>query len=101
MNRIAHLFESRPQPVSAFPDQDARSLLNAYEADPSDVPCPSCGPDQIEVLAFIHPLIDAEGYATTKTPEGVYAAALYCHGCTRAVGVIPAIRAEPDLHDAR
>jgi hypothetical protein len=88
MNRIADLEGMLPQPRGPFTDAEALELLLAYRRDPSSVPCPTCGPDSIEVLAFIEPDIDAEGLASITDPEGEYAAALYCHTCNRAIGVL-------------
>lgn len=89
MNRIIREEgDPLPQPKGPFSDAEALELLMAYRKDPSSVPCPLCGPEQIEVLAFIQPEIDASGYASVTDPEGEYAAALYCHSCGRAVGIL-------------
>jgi hypothetical protein len=89
MNRIIReIAEALPQPKGPFSDAEALELLMAYRKDPSDIPCPLCGPGQIEVLAFIEPEIDPNGFASVTDPEGEYAAALYCHSCGRAVGIL-------------
>jgi hypothetical protein len=89
MNRIAGIEGGLlPQPKGPFSDGEALELLMAYRKDPSDVPCPRCGPDTIEVLAFIEPEIDSNGFASVTDPEGEYAAALYCHTCKRAIGIL-------------
>jgi hypothetical protein len=93
MNRIkdylGHLVEPEfPRPSGPFSDGEAMMMLGYYRADPSNVPCPKCGPETIEVLAFIEPVIDDQGFANVKDPEGDYAAALYCHKCKRAVGIL-------------
>ena len=89
MNRIAGAEGGLlPQPKGPFSDAEALELLMAYRKDPSDVPCPRCGPDTIEVLAFIEPEIDPNGFASVTDPEGEYAAALYCHHCKRAIGIL-------------
>ena len=90
MNRIMHLLEGSelPQPSGPFTDSEALELLMAYRKDPSNVPCPTCGPEVIEVLAFIEPEIDPNGFASMTEPEGDYAAALYCHRCERAIGIL-------------
>jgi len=77
-----------PEPVGRFTDAEALELLLAYRRDPSDVPCPRCGPGTIEVLGFVEPVADEDGYAALTAPEGEYAAALYCHGCRRAIGIV-------------
>jgi hypothetical protein len=90
MNRIAESGGegTLPQPKGPFSDSEALELLMAYRKDPSSVPCPTCGPDSIEVLAFIEPEIDPNGFASVTDPEGEYAAALYCHECQRAIGIL-------------
>jgi hypothetical protein len=89
MNRIAKNFEGGglPQPKGPFSDAEALELLMAYRKDPSNMSCPQCGPERIEVLAFIEPEIDPHGFASMTDPEGEYAAALYCHECERAIGI--------------
>ena len=67
---------------------DALQLLLDYRKNPADLKCPSCGPDNMEVLAFIEPEIDPQGFAALTIPEGQYAAALYCHRCERAIGIL-------------
>lgn len=89
MNRIIReIAEALPQPKGPFSDAEALELLMAYRKDPANVPCPLCGPEQIEILAFIEPEIDPNGFASVTEPEGEYAAALYCHSCCRAVGIL-------------
>jgi hypothetical protein len=90
MNRIAHLMTgpALPQPSGPFSDSEALELLLAYRKDPSNVPCPTCGPEKIEVLAFIEPEIDPNGFASMTEPRGDYAAALYCHECEKAIGIL-------------
>ena len=95
MNRIdRELSDALPQPKGPFSDAEALELLMAYRKDPSNVPCPMCGPGNIEVLAFIEPQIDPNGFASVTDPEGEYAAALYCHTCFRAVGILAGVGRE-------
>jgi hypothetical protein len=93
MNRIYGVALSReplplPKPEGPFTDAEAVVLLMAYRKCPGDLACPKCGPGTVEVLSFIEPAIDAQGYATVKWPEGEYAAAVMCHGCKRAIGLL-------------
>lgn len=93
MNRISHLMGREcPEPVGPFSEPEALDLLWAYRRDPSSVPCPTCGPNAMEVLAFIEPEIDMDGVATVTEPEGEYAAALYCRLCRRAVGILVGVK---------
>ncbi len=88
MNRIVDTGGTLPQPEGPFTDAEALALLLAYRRDPSNLVCPLCGPGTIEVLAFIEPEIDPNGFASVTDPEGEYAAALYCHTCHRAIGIL-------------
>lgn len=98
MNRIAHLWMDGevPEPTGAFSDSEAFELLISYRADPSSVPCPTCGQGTIEVVAFIEPEVDKDGFASMTTPEGDYAAALHCHTCHRAIGILATALNESD-----
>lgn len=96
MNRIREAGEALPQPKGPFSDAESLELLLAYRKDPSNVPCPRCGPDNIEVLAFIEPEIDPNGFASVTEPLGEYAAALYCHSCERAVGILTSASQPPE-----
>ena len=87
MNRIRDAREL-PQPQGPFTDAEALELLLAYRRNPADVPCPRCGPNTVEVLAFIEPEVDPGGFATVTDPEGEYAVAVYCHSCERAIGIL-------------
>lgn len=89
MNRILNTGEPKfPDVKGAFTDKEAFQLRASCKKDPSNISCPKCGPDQIEVLAFIEPAIDDQGFATLTEPEDEYAMVLYCHTCERAIGII-------------
>lgn len=78
-----------PTPKSAFTDCEALDLLAQYRRDPSSLTCPRCEErGAMEVLAFIEPEVDEDGLATMCSPEGKYAAAVYCHGCGSAIGIL-------------
>lgn len=98
MNRIAHFWTDHdiPEPAGSFSDAEAFELLISYRNDPSSVPCPTCGQGSIEVVAFIEPQVDEEGFASITTPEGDYAAALHCHTCHRAIGILATSPHESD-----
>jgi hypothetical protein len=91
VNRIKHLLGKpimEAKSKGPFSDREALDLLMSYRSNPAMVPCPLCGPNCMEVLAFIKPRIDPSGRASVTEPEGEYAAALYCHKCQRAIGII-------------
>ena len=66
-----------------FGPQDGLALATSYLDDPSDVVCPQCGPDKIEVLAYL----DSEAFGRKELrpapPEDRYTVILWCHGCRR------------------
>lgn len=93
--RLAHrnretAMDVLPVPEGYFTSAEALELRVAYDHNPADVPCPTCGPGQIRVLAFIEPVdVGPDGIALARDPEGAYASALYCKKCRRAVGIVP------------
>jgi len=70
-----------------FDMQDGLSLALSYLEDPSDVPCPQCGPDTIEIVAFLDAKGMERGAAIPTKPEGDYTVVLYCHQCGRAAAL--------------
>lgn len=70
-----------------FDMQDGLSLALSYLEDPSNVPCPHCGPDTIEVVAFLDAQGMEQGTAIPTRPEGDYTVVLYCHNCGRAAAL--------------
>lgn len=77
---------------SEFSGDDGVAMAMAYLDDPSDVPCPHCGPETIEVVCYLDSTSVRTGSAITTAPEGRYMVVLFCHGCSRAGAV--------DLSDA-
>ncbi|HEX7051400.1 MAG TPA: hypothetical protein VF188_14430 [Longimicrobiales bacterium] len=70
-----------------FDAQDGLSLALSYLEDPSNIPCPHCGPDTIEVVAFLDARSMERGAAIPTKPEGDYTVVLYCHNCGRAAAL--------------
>jgi hypothetical protein len=70
-----------------FDMQDGLALALAYLEDPSNVPCPHCGPNTIEVVAFLDASSMERGAAVPTKPEGDYTVVLYCHSCGRAAAL--------------
>jgi hypothetical protein len=79
--------EREPGAPPEFDMQDGLALALAYLEDPSDVPCPHCGPETIEVVAYLDAGDIAGGTATPTVPEGDYTVVLYCHKCGRAAAL--------------
>jgi hypothetical protein len=70
-----------------FDMQDGLSLALSYLEDPSNVPCPHCGPDTIEIVAFLDAKSMERGAAVPTRPDGDYTVVLYCHHCGRAAAL--------------
>lgn len=70
-----------------FDLQDGLALALSYLEDPSSVPCPRCGPEAIEVVAFLEARSIERGTVVSTTPEGDYTVVLYCHSCGRAAAL--------------
>jgi predicted RNA-binding Zn-ribbon protein involved in translation (DUF1610 family) len=72
---------------SEFSSTEGLALALNYLADPADVPCPTCGPETIEVVAYLDAGGIAEGVVRSSSPEGEYTVVLYCHECRRAAAL--------------
>lgn len=76
-----------PQGTPEFDMQDGLALALAYLDDPSDVPCPHCGPGNIEVVCFLDAGAVEHGSAVPASPDGDYTVVLFCHQCGRAAAL--------------
>lgn len=76
-----------PEWPPEFDMEDGLALALAYLDDPSNVPCPRCGPGTIEVVAFLDAEGMSRGSAIPAPPEGNYTVVLYCHNCGRAAAL--------------
>lgn len=72
---------------SEFNSAEGLSLALNYLSDPADVPCPQCGPETIEVVAYLDAGGIEEGVVRASSPEGDYTVVLYCHECKRAAAL--------------
>ena len=63
------------------------ALALSYLDDPSDVPCPRCGPDTMEVVAYLDGGGIEDGVVRAADPDGDYTVVLYCHECSRAAAL--------------
>lgn len=76
-----------PNGDSEFSNTEGLALALNYLADPADIPCPTCGPGTIEVVAYLDAGGIAEGVVRAASPEGDYTVVLYCHDCKRAAAL--------------
>ena len=70
-----------------FDTREGLALALAYLEDPSNVPCPRCGPGAMEVVAYLEAKSMERGEAVPTVPEGDYTVVLYCHECSRAAAL--------------
>ncbi len=70
-----------------FDMAEGLALAISYLEDPSDVPCPTCGPGMVEVVCYLDSRSVESGEVTPRAPEGDYAVVLYCHKCGRAAAL--------------
>ncbi|HEX9107689.1 MAG TPA: hypothetical protein VF832_10685 [Longimicrobiales bacterium] len=70
-----------------FDMSEGLALAIAYLEDPSDVPCPTCGPGQMEVVCYLDAHSIEAGEVTPRSPDGDYTVVLYCHKCGRAAAL--------------
>jgi hypothetical protein len=81
--------ENRKQPGTAreFDTDEGLCLALSYLEDPSNVPCPKCGPDTMEVVCFLDARGMEEGNVVSAEPDDDYTVVLYCHDCGRAAAL--------------
>lgn len=72
---------------SEFNSAEGLSLALNYLSDPADVPCPTCGPGTMEVVAYLDADGIEDGVVRASSPEGDYTVVLYCHECKRAAAL--------------
>jgi hypothetical protein len=77
-----------------YTSAEGLALALHYLNDPSDVPCPACGPGTMEVVAYLDVQGMQEGVVRAADPEGDYTVVLYCHECSRAA----ALDLSPESH---
>lgn len=79
--------QTRPGSRPEFNMEEGLSLALAYLDDPSDVPCPMCGPGHIEVICYLDARSMERGAVVPTSPEDDYTVVLYCHHCNRAAAL--------------
>ena len=78
---------SKPASTPEFDMEEGLALALSYLENPADVPCPRCGPDQIEVVCYLDARSMEKGTVITTAPEKDYTVILYCHACGRAAAL--------------
>ena len=73
--------------AAEFDMEEGLALALSYLEDPSDVPCPRCGPDKIEVVCYLDARSIEKGVVIPTAPVQDYTVVLYCHGCARAAAL--------------
>jgi hypothetical protein len=93
--------EEKPE----FSNAEGLALALNYLNDPADVPCPTCGPGTMEVVAYLDAAGIESGVVRASDPEGDYTVVLYCHECKRAAALDlspdhrPEFGSEDDMDD--
>lgn len=82
------------QNMPEYSNAEGLALAVDYLNDPSDVPCPHCGPGTMEVVAYLDVDGIQKGVVRAAEPDGDYTVVLYCHQCGRAA----ALDLSPDAH---
>lgn len=77
----------KPGTAPEFDTTEGLSLALSYLEDPSAVPCPRCGPDQVEVVCYLDARNMEKGRVVPTAPDNEYTVVLYCHGCGRAAAL--------------
>ncbi len=74
---------SRPE----FDTAEGISLAVSYLDNPSDVVCPRCGPNHIEIVAYLDAEALKRGRRVATSPEGSYAVVLFCRSCEQGAAL--------------
>lgn len=85
------------QNMPEYTSAEGLALALHYLSDPSDVPCPGCGPGTMEVVAYLDVGGMQEGVVRASDPEGEYTVVLYCHECRRAAALDLSPEARGDM----
>lgn len=79
--------QKKPGTAREFDTDEGLSLALSYLEDPSNVPCPKCGPDTIEVVCYLDARSMEDGTVIPAQPDRDYTVVLYCHECGRAAAL--------------
>jgi len=77
----------KPASTPEFDMEEGLALALSYLENPSDVPCPRCGPGKIEVVCYLDARGMERGVVIPTSPDQDYTVVLYCHGCSRAAAL--------------
>lgn len=87
----------KPGTAPEYDTEEGLALALSYLEDPSAVPCPKCGPGQIEVVCYLDARNMEQGRVVATSPENDYTVVLYCHSCGRAAA-LDLSREQQDQH---
>jgi hypothetical protein len=73
--------------ATEYDGEEGLSLALGYLEDPSDVPCPRCGPGHMEVVCYLDARSMEKGAVVPTSPDDDYTVVLYCHACGRAAAL--------------
>lgn len=71
-----------------FVGGDLAQLRTEYRRNPAELTCPHCSPGSMEVLGFVEPEPDRDGFAVPAEPRGVYVVLLRCLACRRGGSLV-------------
>jgi hypothetical protein len=77
----------KPGNAPEFDTEEGMSLALSYLEDPSNVECPRCGPNVIEVVCYLDARSMEKGSMVRASPEDDYTVVLFCHGCRCAAAL--------------
>jgi hypothetical protein len=79
-------FQDKSGPAE-FDMEEGLALALSYLENPSDVPCPKCGPGSMEIVCYLDARRMEQGSVVPAAPDGDYTVVLYCHACARAAAL--------------
>ena len=91
--------ERKTKGKGEFSPAEGLSLTLGYLEDPSNVECPTCGYDSIEIVGYVDADSLDAGEPQATSPDSDYSVILFCHGCERAAALHLSYR-KPDREAA-
>jgi len=79
--------KGKREKLPEYSTSEGMELALAYLSDPSDVACPHCGPNTMEVVAYLDGERLRSGGVVGSAPKSEYTVVLFCHACHRGAAL--------------
>jgi hypothetical protein len=96
MVRIRELATDLVDYRAPFAEVELGRLRAQYARNPAELSCPHCPPGSMEIVDFVEPEPDRDGFAIPAEPRGVYVVLLRCLACRRGGSIVVDADAEEE-----